>query len=154
MLYEIGNPSDCVTFEAHDDKIAAAVVLLLGSGQYFLNREDDSRVDVPVLLFVRDEKAADEMLNEYFGGDYGAYVSGNKPAIAEALESCLCMSFSSRKTVAMAGEHMSADEFVKYKAKVNEERRSSMNNICGRAYHYAKQLREPPKNGRKRKQAV
>ena len=51
MLYELINPSDPVTFEAPDLKVAALVTIILGQGQYGAQPVDDSAEGVPIMLF-------------------------------------------------------------------------------------------------------
>jgi hypothetical protein len=115
MLYEIVNPSDPITFEAEDPKVATAVGILLGRGAFSV--EDTF-------------------------GDYEKWNSENRLAVAEALESVMVCEISDRRALNAEFEGLSRDEKVARLRRFNDEQRSSMNDIAGAAFSAAEQLRK------------
>lgn len=112
MKYEIINPSDPYTIEHSDILALAAACVLLGRGQYGLQPIGHDGERVPMFMFGGFEK----WWNEHSPtADFDAYFETNKRAIAEAMES-----------VAMP----------------NGRKRSSLNDIGGRAKKWGEQLRE------------
>lgn len=114
MKFNVINPSDPYTMEADDLEIAAVAVSILGNGKYPLEGLDDARgQDVPPFLF----GGHDEWFTEKFGGTYEQIaeraITTRADALARAFESVTLQS----------------------------ERRSSMNNIGGRAAEYARAVR-------------
>jgi hypothetical protein len=140
MLYELIQPSDAVTFHAPDDNVARAVCLMLGNGQYGINNEAGEKVDA-FLIFCGEEKAT-ERLHSWFGPDVAAWMKAHEPEIAEALESVMTISTRER---GMFERALSAiDDPAKRKAfrdETHDRNRSSMNNIAGRAWKLAAELR-------------
>jgi hypothetical protein len=144
MLYEIINPSDAVTFRAPDDKIARAVTLLVGNGQYGLRRiEDDGKtVDVPCMLLFLTGPLTARMLTEWFGSTFSDFVSTHRVEIAEALESCQNIAPDGREgyeALVAAQPKAKRAAFVK---RYEDKHRSSMNTITKFAWAGAKEMRQ------------
>jgi hypothetical protein len=132
-LYEISNPSDPVTFEADEDWVAALAVAILGSGRMGCTSSDGRQV-LPIFLF----GGGDTWLEDNYEGLLGkARSAEGRLAVAAALESTAVCSLSARSALrAAVGEDREALE------RWNEAKRSSMNNICGRARDLARWLRD------------
>jgi hypothetical protein len=139
MLYEIVNPSDPITFEAEDPKVATAVGILLGRGAFSVVGENDERV-LPILLFASEEQT-EQIIEDTFG-DYEKWNSENRLAVAEALESVMVCEISDRRALNAEFEGLSRDEKVARLRRFNDEQRSSMNDIAGAAFSAAEQLRK------------
>ena len=139
LHYEVINPSDKVTFVCEDPIIAAVVIILLGKGQYGGDCHEDDNKCVPLFMFGGFEDWWKEHVGDTKIADY---IAQNTPTISEALESCMCMGIEQRKAIAKAKEHMTEEQYRKYIAEVNNDHRSSMNDICGRAFEIAKRLKE------------
>jgi len=144
MLYEIINPSDAVTFRAPDDRIARAVALGLGNGNYGLKRcEDGKQVDVPCLLLLLPEAGARSCLIEWFGdADFKGYIAGHQAEIAEALESCQNVAPDGREgyeALLVAQPKAKRAAFVK---RYEDKHRSSLNTITKFAWATAKAMRK------------
>lgn len=127
MLFDLINPSDPYTLEADDFEIAAVAVCLLGAGKYPATAlGNDAREDnnVPPFLF----GGHDDWFNQRFGASFEAtaerVLEGRADALARALES----------------------------VKLSSNRRTSLNDIGGKAHEMASAVREqyltptPPKD--------
>lgn len=137
-IYVISNPSDPYTIESDNELVACYAVLLLGRGGFGLSTEKD--VVMPILLFGGFE----EWLMKAFGSKSipNEWVLENREAIIKALESVLVGSPRDRKELTSALALMpdpAARE--QYKQQWMDRRRSSLNNIGGRAHEIAKALR-------------
>jgi len=131
-LFEVINPSDPITFEADDPDIAALAGLLLGSGRYGVVDEDGNEA-LPLYLFGMSDEEAERVVKPR--AEKGKTPEG-KAALVAALDSFAVCSMSSRK--AMRAALGSDREALR---RWNEEKRSSMNNICGRAAKLADSMR-------------
>jgi hypothetical protein len=115
MKYEIGNPSDKCFITADDDKVAAAVILLLGSGQYFAEpQEGDPKRNIPTFFALGGD--VDATWKDAFGITFTEFMDA--PENKEKMMSC----FAS----------------FEYAAE-----RSSLNNIGARAKAFAKGYHVP-----------
>src|SRR5689334_11726557 len=89
MVYEIVNMSDPYTVEVPDLEMAAAVCVLLGSGQYALQPLDQGGEEVPVFL----GGTAHEWFRAHFDADASDVVQRvmnlRREALADALDSVL-----------------------------------------------------------------
>lgn len=137
MIYEISNPSDCITIEADDELVACVAVLLLGSGKYGLVRQDGATVLSIFLL-----GGADAWIAERVGDNLDEWIEAHSTELATVLDTAMVVSVGLRapllKAIAAAGGDRQGAL-----AAFNEERRTSMNDICGRARRLAARLREP-----------
>ena len=143
-VYEIINPSDCVTLETSNELAAVAVALLLGKGCFGLTRDDDESV-CPILLFSGVE-ATEQFIHDTFSISQGEtldpWIAENELDVIECFEFAMYCSMSTRKALAAAFEGMKREEKLARLAKFNDERRSSMNDIGGGAHAYAKRMRD------------
>ena len=112
MKFEISNPSDPYEMEVPDLEIAAIVICLLGNGKYG-GKSLDGSPDVPFFLF----GGADEWFTATFGTDY-------ETTVTSALHSRNAELVASFESVTLM-----------------RDKRSSMNDIGGRAQDYAKAIR-------------
>ncbi len=116
MKFNLINPSDPYTLEADDLEVGAVAVCLLGNGKYpadALGDAADKSNNVPAFLF----GGHDEWFQSRFGGTYEAVAERVLKDRADALARC----FDS--------------------VTLGSERRSSMNNIGGKARELAKAVR-------------
>lgn len=140
-VYEIINPSDPYTFRASDDKVAEAVVLLVGDGAYGCLRVEDDETIGRMLAFI-GKGEAEKYIEENFG-NLGDYLRANKDEIIAALDSVLCMSAGQRFTYESALELIEGEEKKKaYRDGVHDKLRSSMNDIGAYAWKLAARFRE------------
>jgi len=145
MLYDIVNPSDAYTIEAPDLEIATVACCVLGEGQYaFRPIGDETAQEVPLMMF----GGTDEWFQQHFNGrDAGAVIGDvmehRSADLADCLDSCLIGDAHSRQEYSRALELIESPENrEKFRAERHDQRRSSMNDIGGRAYKIAKRLRE------------
>jgi hypothetical protein len=117
MRFNLINPSDPYTFEADDFEVAAVAVCLLGNGKYpadALGDDADKGNNVPAFLF----GGHDEWFESRFGASYEAtadrVLKDRSDALARALES----------------------------VTLGRERRTSLNNIGGKAQELARAIRD------------
>lgn len=132
IIYEIINPSDTVTFEADDVRIAMLACGFVGDGR----------------LGLRDEKGEDAGMPFFLAGGCAEWLEAQgimpmartaegSAKLADALDSFICCSVANRKAIrAAVGNDPAA------MARFNEEKRSSLNNICGRARKLAAAVRK------------
>jgi hypothetical protein len=138
MIYEIVNPSDAYTLETNNFMAASIACCLLGSGKYALRDEAGNTV-TPFFMF----GGLDEWFVEQFGQPFEKCLDVTEPGVlAEVMDSVLIGSISSRAEYQLAIKSMSPDERDAFTLARHDLRRSSMNDIGGRARDFAKQLRE------------
>ncbi|EXS28507.1 hypothetical protein J690_1902 [Acinetobacter sp. 742879] len=140
MIFELINLSDKCTFEATNLKIAAIVTCVLGNGQYSAKGIQHD-LDVPFFLFGGHE--------EWFVSKFGTNFEETLIQVRDAEKQDLVDSFNS----VLLGSYIDRTAFfkaynlIKHPAEQNkwrrqwlDERRSSFNNICERAWNYAEQM--------------
>ncbi len=129
MIYDIVNPSDDVTFFADDLEVAYMVCLLLGEGRYGLNDEDGNEV-MPLLLFGTFEEW--QKKNHF---SFDTIYANKLDKVITALRTMMCCRVRERQAViAAVGDDLEA------LARYNDEKRSSLNNICDYAFVVANRL--------------
>ena len=141
-LFEIINMSDPYSLKTDDWKSACIATMLLGGGAYGLEEYKGERV-MPIFLF----GGADAWVQEHFGCSVDKFVEDmDRPAVIAALDSVLIGSPGERAEFEDILEAI--DDPEKKKAiieKRHDRKRSSMNDIGGRAEALAERLREPDK---------
>jgi hypothetical protein len=143
MIYEISNPSDCVTIESDDESAAAISVLLIGQGGCGLTREDGESA-LPIMLFGGEEHLKALLAEHGIGegleyADLDEYIRANRLAMASALNSAIYCSMSDRKGIAAAVKAVGGD-YQKAMAAFNDEKRTSLNNIGEACFAYGEKL--------------
>lgn len=143
-LYELINPSDPYTYRASSDLVAIAANLLLGRGKTGCGDVDGCGEAIgPMLLFATEEQA-EAMLTETFGPkSLSGFVEEHRAEIADALDSLMIGSVSTRRDFEDAMEAIADPEKKEaYRQKVLERRKTSLNNYGAVAWKMAKLLRE------------
>jgi hypothetical protein len=139
-IYEIVNPSDPYTIEG-DLRPCAMATILLGEGWYALtDAEGNSAMPILALGDVGDKWA-----QEQFDGTLQELMDGTpNEEIAAALDTVLIGLPSERETITAVLDSISDPaEREQARAIWLDKKRSSMNNIGGRAVALAKALRSP-----------
>ncbi|MFX7251697.1 hypothetical protein [Acinetobacter pittii] len=140
MIFELINLSDKCTFEATNLKIAAIVTCVLGNGQYSAKGIQHD-LDVPFFLFGGHE--------EWFVSKFGTNFEETLIQVRDAEKQDLVDSFNSvllgsyiDRTAFFKAYNLIKDpaEQNKWRRQWLDERRSSFNNICERAWNYAEQM--------------
>ncbi|EXB91062.1 MULTISPECIES: hypothetical protein [Acinetobacter calcoaceticus/baumannii complex] len=140
MIFELINLSDKCTFEASNLKIAAIVTCVLGNGQYSAKGIQHD-LDVPFFLFGGHE--------EWFVSKFGTNFEETLIQVRDAEKQDLVDSFNSvllgsyiDRTAYFKAYNLIKDpaEQNKWRRQWLDERRSSFNNICERAWNYAEQM--------------
>ncbi|HAV5583230.1 TPA: hypothetical protein JI121_02445 [Acinetobacter baumannii] len=140
MIFELINLSDKCTFEASNLKIAAIVTCVLGNGQYSAKGIQHD-LDVPFFLFGGHE--------EWFVSKFGTNFEETLIQVRDAEKQDLVDSFNSvllgsyiDRTAFFKAYNLIKDpaEQNKWRRQWLDERRSSFNNICERAWNYAEQM--------------
>lgn len=134
-VYEIINPSDKATLVASDHEVAAMACFSIGSGRYALKPIDGPLPEVPLFLF----GGALEWFEETFGRPFGEAVEARRTEIADCLDTVM---LGNRTDAEMAEKYMDDAGRRAFRAELNEKRRTSLNNICGRAIACADSLRK------------
>ena len=147
--WELINPSDKITFKADTYELACLAVGLMG-GAYAadLLEGDVEPRQVPMFLF----GGTDEHFKKHFGKDVSdTFEAADKLALADVLDSFLIGSMAERRAYEKALSVMPEADKAAFKEEWLDKERSSMNDICARAYGYANNLRkynkETPANG-------
>lgn len=157
-LWEVINPSDRVTFRTDSLMVATYVTILLGGGKY-ASREilPDGRhgLEVPLFLF----GGVDQFCEENFGVPWeqteARLIADCLPEVIAALRSLIYGDLGDRKLIeellaALPDDEARTARLVEW----NDERRSSMNNIGGRAFAIADRLEEIQRDATEEKKAV
>jgi hypothetical protein len=140
-LYEIINPSDCVTFHASSDSVAVAVVLAIGKGKYGAERCEDGQ-DVGGLLLFATNEVVEASLKIWLGTDFETFANEHKAEMAEALMDCATVKPENRQAYEHKCKVMDTpEELLEYRAQVEDRNRSSVNDIVGRAWVLGRALR-------------
>jgi len=142
MVYDIVNPSDPYTMDAPDLATALSAVCLLGEGRYGL-RDRDGAVVVPVFLF----GGHDEWARANFDGkDLEAVLASvSFSAVADCLDSCVIGGFTDRETFERGAALIDDPEKrATWRAEWLDRKRTSLNDIGGRAAKLAAHLRKLP----------
>jgi len=139
VLYEISNPSDPYTMIASELRFAAAAVLILGEGKMGAHPvDDDAAESVPIFLLGGHEP----WLAAHGIKDLAAFIMANPSPIAEVLESVQIGKPSDRRAMeAVFAAIADPKDRTAAQAAYHDQKRSSLNDIGGRASHYAKTLR-------------
>lgn len=142
-VYEISNPSDMCTIVG-EKLVAAVAVLMLGEGTYGLK---DANEETVMPLFILGA-SPDPWLREHGidgADDLPRYIAEHEIELADALDSVL---YGDRALFEEGIALIEGDEKRKlWRQKWNDARRSSMNNIAGRAEQFAKILRQRAAGG-------
>lgn len=144
--YDLINMSDAVTFQAPDLQIAALATLLIGNGQYMANAYDDAEEKmngmdngVPPFLFVPLSTWWQERWPE---SPIQAVFDTRKSEVADCFDTFLYGKLDEYKAFMLSVADATPQEAAERRAAWNDSKRSSLNNICNRAYANAKALRE------------
>ena len=143
MIYEIINPSDCYTIEAQSLDVAFVACVLLGSGQYsFSPLEDGALEEVPLFLFGGSEEWANEHFGKTVSEVFALVTTQKRVELADCFDSCL-IGHAVNRAAYTDGLDLIDDPAKReqWRARWHDKRRSSMNDIGGRAYKMAANLR-------------
>jgi hypothetical protein len=135
MIYEISNPSDPITIEYDDEKVAIAAILYLGRGKLGLTDEEGRDV-LPVFLLAGDDYIEQWMKEKGIVDDF---VTENKAKIADCLDTAVVGGIMDRKGIIAA---ISKEE--DYRGAIerwNDVQRTSLNDIAGAAFEMADAIR-------------
>lgn len=139
MIFEIINPSDAYTMETDNFIAACVATCLLGNGAYALEEIGGDK-KMPVFLF----GGHDIWFTEQFGKSFERCVDDvSASELADCLDSVLIGKPQDRETYKRGLELI--DDPAKreqWHFEWHDKRRSSMNNIGGRAWRLAERLRQ------------
>lgn len=142
--YEVVNPSDAATIIADEDVVAAVAVLVLSSGRYGVERVDGKPLDCPAPLIVfGGEQAYAEWCEQALGETLDNWLRTRRADVAVCLASCLYGDAQDRASYDNAIELIESEQGKsEYRRRWEDDRRSSMNQICKRAWSMARQLKD------------
>lgn len=127
-VFDIANPSDAYTIKGPFMACAIAVAIL-GNGAYGIK-------GTPVLF------GWDDWLKQQGISDLSAHIDANADEIATALESVLIGSGQDREEVESTLSMLPEEKRSEWLAKRHDNRRSSLNDIGGKAQKIAARLRQ------------
>lgn len=144
MLFNIVNPSDPYTVEAPSLDVAAVASLMVGQGQYSFASLDGSE-DVPMFAFMGNDDT-NAWFKQHCGDDAETVVtrvtSEKKIELADCLDSVIIGHYSDRQLYLLALSSITDPaNREKYIFEYHDKKRSSMNDIGGRARQLAAKLR-------------
>lgn len=143
MIYEIINPSDYHTMVAEDREIACYACLMLGGGKYGLAPIPEGEGKGCPLMIFWDEKALDDFWQSEFGRTFDdageEFMHGKKAELIAAFESVL---IGKRSEYERLISFVEPEKQAEFRTSWDDARRSSMNDISGRARQYAAHIRE------------
>lgn len=143
--WEVINPSDQVVFEAGELEIAAITTILLGSGSYGAEEQVENGRKVPLFLF---EGAAglDAWCDQEFGKTWEQLIENVVNERSEELENALrSLVYGGAAEARQLNEtwaQLPPEEARVARARWNDTRRSSLNNIGARAEQIADNVRK------------
>ena len=131
MIYELINPSDQISFEADEHRIAICCVMMVGDGAYGAEAIGDKEKDIPLMLYAD----VDRYLRTWFGEDAPVdYMQANKATTAKCLRSFLYGKPEDRAKNMLVGNLEESQDKL----------RSSINDIRGKALKIAELLMTTP----------
>lgn len=143
MLFEIINPSDAYTIEAPDLEIAACACVVLGQGKYAFKPLDDGGEEVPLFLFGGHDEWFTEKCGANLDTTLERVLENRRADLANCLDSALIGSAADRREFDMMTAGDTPEQRTAKRDARHEQRRSSLNDIGGRAYAIATNLRIP-----------
>jgi len=139
MIMEIINPSDAYTMKTDDKAAACAAASLLGAGKYGLKDLASGEDILPVLILCQDEDHFNEIFKKYAGMGLNEVMETRREQVAEALESVL---IGNRAAYEDALENITGEaDRIAFAETWHDEKRTSLNDIGGRAKDIANNLR-------------
>ncbi len=136
-ICEVINPSDQITLSGENYEAVALAVMLMGEGKYGA-REIGGDCDVPPFLF----GGHDEWMSDKFGRSVSDSLGAiDRSLIASVLESAVIGNETSRIGYEKVASKLDGVELEQWRDEYHDRERSSMNDICGRAWAMAKNLR-------------
>lgn len=134
-IVELINPSDAITFEMDDVKVAGVAILILGRGAYGLSDADGDIV--PIMLF-----GSSEAWLKKEGINLEKFIHENCLPMAKFLETVCYGSIDQREAVDVACSRMTPRKSEEHRRWWNDKRRSSLNDVGKGALALAKRFRE------------
>jgi hypothetical protein len=143
-IFEIINPSDPYTLVGSKEAAIVAVTFL-GGGKYGLGGEDGN--EMPFLMFMSEDEV-DTYFKKVLGMPLLDWVDNNRTELIECFDSVLIGGKGERQTFEK-GLELIDDESKKkaWREEWHDRKRSSMNDIGGRAQDYALQMRQKMAQG-------
>jgi len=143
MLYEIVNMRDPYTIEAMSLDVAAVACAILGGGQYQFRPLEDGGEEIPFFMFGGEDEWCQKHFRETFEQTASRVRKDKMEELADCLDSVLIGHAQDRKTYNNGLELIDDPEKREiWRCLWHDERRSSLNDIGGRAYKIAKNFRE------------
>ena len=141
MLYKLINPSDTITFIASDHKLAFAAAVYLGSGKVGVRCVDHPDATIPALCAFSPKPI--KIIEEYLGDNINIFINKNAEAMAVCYESFAYVSIEGRRMYDAACAAITDQEkLAEFKAKIEDERRTSMSRWVLAAWKYAEYFKE------------
>ena len=142
MIYTIINPSDPYTVEAHSLDVAAIACVILGNGQYAFEPTEKDQESVP-MFFGSFDPWFQSHFNETLKQTVERVRRDKRKELADCLDSVLIGRLDARKDFLSGRDpNETRESFEKARFERHDERRSSFNDIGGRAYKTAANLRK------------
>ena len=138
-VYEIINPSDMMTIEAEELKVAVISILHVSNGAYGLENVDDEKDEFPIFLL----GGWREWWKEKYKDDPDEYADKHEKEIIDCLNSVMLGDANDRKLYKTGIDLMKDEESKEtFKKQWHETKCSSMNDIAGACWQTAKLLKE------------
>lgn len=147
-LYEIINPSDPYTIEADALDVALVACIFLGRGQYaFEPIGGDDTLRIPMFIFGGTDQWCQEHFHQSIQVIVDRVLKDKSAELVTCFDSCLIGKAQDRAIYRSALELIDdPSKREEWRKKWHENRRTSTNDIGGRAYVMAKNLRDGSDN--------
>jgi hypothetical protein len=140
MIWELINPSDAIVFETDSVELAALAVAVVGRGQYGAEADCTGKnVEIPMFAFQSSEET-DKWFIDYFGASLEQSLSRRKSELPAVLRSFTLGHPKDLESYNLSLSFIPLEKHQEFKSKWKEQRRSSMNDICGYAWQCADEL--------------
>ena len=135
-IWEVINPSDMITVSGDDYEAVALAIMLLGEGKYGAQEIGGDR-DVPAFLF----GGHDEWMHEKFGLTVEESLGAiDRSLISKVLKSAVIGGETSRIGYEKVASKLDGLELEQWRNEYHDRERSSMIDICRRAWAMADNL--------------
>ncbi|OTG87839.1 hypothetical protein [Acinetobacter sp. ANC 3813] len=139
MLFEIINPSDKCTLVADSLELAAVAVCFLGSGKYALKGLDCEH-EVPMFFFGGHDEWFLEQFNRNFEECSTAAFEEKAVEMIKIFDGVMIGGADQRELFELKQKDLNEADKKAFRDQWLNERRTSMNNICARAWGIAENV--------------
>jgi hypothetical protein len=137
--YELINPSEPVTFQTTDDKVAFMVTVTISGGRYGCRREDGEKLTGPVAFYADP----DAVIQKFMQVDVADWSSKNTTALGKCFQTFQYVDIYERPEYdAQLATYKEPEKAEMFKEIWENNNRKSMNPIVKNAWRFSKAFLE------------